>query len=253
MAKRVLVFGSAGAGKTTVCNLLTNEKHEVHNGAQGCTFDTEEYRPVMKGGSTYVFFDTAGLNEGDNGKVPGPQAVRKLIKLIKQSELGFNLLVMVCRGRFLDVTGKNYEMFAKVFCRQEIPVLIVVTDIHTDRTVFVQQERRFYPADAADVKAGFFHTFDAPDMDYPFRALREGSVNDVWSAIERCALRTPVQIVSKDFGMVAVFRAVWTWLRQALNLPDAWAWVKGGVVELLQKLGFSQKDAALAAEEYNLL
>ena len=39
---RILVFGSSGAGKTSLINLLTNNEFPVGTGLGGCTFESNE-------------------------------------------------------------------------------------------------------------------------------------------------------------------------------------------------------------------
>ena len=102
MSRRVLVFGSTGAGKTSICNELTGDQHPVSSDAIGCTFETTHYRPVFIGENLYELIDTVGLNEGTAGTTPSKTAMANLINLIRTNKEGFNLLIMVNRTNWTN-------------------------------------------------------------------------------------------------------------------------------------------------------
>lgn len=82
--KHVLVFGSAGVGKTSFINALTGESMQTNAGTRGVTLKSQEVG-VSRDGVDYRIIDTAGLDEADGGDVSGADAVRSLVKLLKCS------------------------------------------------------------------------------------------------------------------------------------------------------------------------
>lgn len=109
---RVLVFGRSGVGKTSMLDSILGLRMPVSGGVKGCTFETTMAVPVKN--TEYMFFDTAGLNESSEGTVPSFQAIKGLIRLLKASRSGFNLLVMVHKAGRFDKTDKdNYQLFVE--------------------------------------------------------------------------------------------------------------------------------------------
>ena len=67
---RVLIFGSTGTGKTSLCNSLTGQKMKATSSARGNTFETHTYQPFELDGKRIYVTDTVGLDESDKGTVP---------------------------------------------------------------------------------------------------------------------------------------------------------------------------------------
>jgi len=99
---RILIFGSAQEGKSSVIKSLIQghvdnnnnfklEDIEIGGNARGCSFETKEYK-ITRNGNNYIFVDTCGLNETEEGTVPNSKAIRNLLKLINDKE-GFNLII----------------------------------------------------------------------------------------------------------------------------------------------------------------
>jgi tRNA U34 5-carboxymethylaminomethyl modifying GTPase MnmE/TrmE len=82
----VVLFGEMGAGKSSVVNMLCGQdKAAVSSSASGCTLSSTGYEGAMAD-QPFTFWDTAGLNEGDIGKVPNMKAVVGLYRLLRQLE-----------------------------------------------------------------------------------------------------------------------------------------------------------------------
>jgi hypothetical protein len=98
----------------------------VSSSVKGVTFGCARYEKKIRG-STYVMFDTAGLNETDYGSVPAHQ---QLYKLMRQLEGGLTLLVYVMRAPRLKSSSKaNYEVFYRGFCQSGVPIIIIITGL----------------------------------------------------------------------------------------------------------------------------
>lgn len=80
--KHILVFGQSRQGKSSIINMMTGR--DVTNGAIvsqnviGSTFSTEPWI-----NNEYCFWDTAGLNEQDDGLVRNKSSIKNLISFIK--------------------------------------------------------------------------------------------------------------------------------------------------------------------------
>jgi hypothetical protein len=99
----------------------------VSSGATGCTSSNQPYTIWTGDDTSYTFWDTPGLNEGDLGTVPSEVAVQKLLELV--TEHSVHLLVYCVRGRLVDITRVNYDVFWGIICRKKVPIVLVVTGL----------------------------------------------------------------------------------------------------------------------------
>jgi hypothetical protein len=118
----------------------------VSNRAVGCTFESAPYVvPINE--RRYKLWDTAGLNEGDAGSIPGDQALRHLRDLVNNLRDGLSLLVYCIRGsRFRDIIKVNYDLFTEIICQGEVPVVIVITGLENEDRMedwWTENEREF--------------------------------------------------------------------------------------------------------------
>ncbi|KAG1741508.1 uncharacterized protein EDB91DRAFT_1248059 [Suillus paluster] len=84
----VVIFGEAGAGKSSLVNLITrSETAPTSCDSVGCTIETKvyEHNVVIQNQILKVkLFDTPGLDEGSEGAVPDEAARRGLKKLLRK-------------------------------------------------------------------------------------------------------------------------------------------------------------------------
>ena len=126
----IILFGEAGAGKSSLVNMIVGEDvSKVSGAAEGCTFKNDPYHATING-KRFVIYDTAGLNEGDQGRVPHLKAIHELYTLIRGLD-GVSLLIYCMRGRIKENAKANWILFNKVICGENVPIIAVVTGLET--------------------------------------------------------------------------------------------------------------------------
>jgi len=93
----------------------------------GCTFQSDRYEAHI-GNDDYYIYDTVGLNEGDQGRVPHWTAIQRLYTLIRELD-SVSLLLYCIRGRIKENTAANWTFFKDIICAGEVPVVIVETGL----------------------------------------------------------------------------------------------------------------------------
>ena len=106
----------------------------VSAGASGCTTSNLPYS-ISYGDNNYTFWDTPGLNENDQGTFPSHDAVQNLLRLVKEHSI--NLLIYCIRGRLVDIIRVNYDLFWKIICGENIPIVLVVTGLEDEQNMDV--------------------------------------------------------------------------------------------------------------------
>ncbi|KAF9444547.1 hypothetical protein P691DRAFT_836518 [Macrolepiota fuliginosa MF-IS2] len=131
MPFNVILFGESGAGKSSLVNLMCGNNHAaISSAANGCTLDATPYDYYDSSGTSFRFWDTAGLNEGDGGRVPRVDAIVRLYSLIMRLHDGISLLVFVMRApRIRDASVQNWVLFREIICRSQVPITIAVTGL----------------------------------------------------------------------------------------------------------------------------
>jgi GTPase Era involved in 16S rRNA processing len=128
--RNVILFGEAGSGKSSLVNMIVGKDiAKVSNDATGCTFKNDAYKATIDD-TTFVIYDTAGLNEGDQGRVPHFKAIHELYTLIRQLD-GVSLLIYCTRGRVKENARANWILFNQVICGGKVPIIAVVTGLDT--------------------------------------------------------------------------------------------------------------------------
>ncbi|KAG1841804.1 P-loop containing nucleoside triphosphate hydrolase protein [Suillus subalutaceus] len=134
--KKIVLFGEAGAGKSSVVNLMAGkEVAAASNDMQRCTLHWQDYT-IDFGGESYTVFDTVGLEKpqlGINGYLDSVENVYRLIKKLDQQG-GIDLLLFCIRaGRLSPAIQSNYRLFHEFLCEKKVPIVLVFT--HLEREV----------------------------------------------------------------------------------------------------------------------
>jgi len=107
--------------------IIDEKAAKVSNGPAGCTFHHTSY-PVSIGTTQFHIYDTVGLNEGDQGRVPHRKAVSQLYALIRSLNR-VSLLVYCMRGRIKENSQANWVLFYNVLCAKKVPIIAVETGV----------------------------------------------------------------------------------------------------------------------------
>lgn len=132
--RNILIVGDVGAGKSSVINLIAGRQlARTSHDAVSCTLQSEEYI-VSLGGIEFALHDTVGLHEAvadmkTKDYLDSVYQACTLISKLKRS--GGISLVMFCMkgGRITSSVQQTYNLFAKVFCNRQVPVVVIVTHL----------------------------------------------------------------------------------------------------------------------------
>lgn len=249
---RVLVFGSTGTGKTSLCNTLTGKARPTDNGAKGITAKSHLYPPFDLNGLKVEVVDTVGLHESNHGTVPAEQAVIELVELLKKARDGFSLLVHVTRAsRITQEHDEDYTFFVEKMTQNQIPVILAVTGCENEQPMQAWVERN----------QGAFKRFDYQEivsccfaaggpMEAHFQPLRVLSRELLLKAIEAHGTQAPVKIYGE--GTSSTFNEaltrIWNEFVSLAGLPDKYRrQVNESAYNLMKRLGVPQAiaDAAI--------
>jgi len=110
--------------------LAREDVAKVSSDVWGCTTAAEGY-DVVKQDKTYTFWDTPGLNEGEEGNVPAQKAINELFELVKT--IGVSLIIYCVRGgRLTDIVRVNCDLFCRIICEGKVPIVLVVTGLEQE-------------------------------------------------------------------------------------------------------------------------
>jgi GTP-binding protein EngB required for normal cell division len=124
----IILFGEAGSGKSSLVNMIVGKDvAKTSDSADGTTFKNDVYAATIAD-TTFNIYDTVGLNEGDQGRVPHWKAVQQLYTLIRQLD-GVSLLIYCMRPRVKENAKANWILFHKVICQKKVPIVAVVTGL----------------------------------------------------------------------------------------------------------------------------
>ncbi|MUG91328.1 hypothetical protein F7734_02025 [Scytonema sp. UIC 10036] len=233
----ILVFGTAGVGKTSLCNTLCNtligKEEKVSN--QAVEFNTRHHihklfdkrdREVE-----YHLIDTVGLNAAGNG-ISSEEAFDQFIELLTNSE-GYSLLIHVFRiPRIAQV-----EQYFKLVANSPIPTVLVATGCEAIEPMSKWKTDNFHIFEKfgyKDLVCTCFAKSKRPELESIYTPLREESRSAVLEAISTYA-KKPISFPPEKVSIFAeerslspesptssqlistIFRIVELWLIQKLR------------------------------------
>lgn len=248
---RVLVFGSTGVGKTSVCNTLTGRNRPTNNGPFGVTQKTHTYAPFTHDGRRIQIIDTAGMHESDGGTVKTEDAVQQIVELLQSSKDGFHLLVHVARAtRITKQQEEDHDFFVRRMTMSMVPSLMVLTGCENEEpmTKWVDDHRSaFNRYNYKDLVATCFA--QGGKLEEHYAPLREQSRDATLDAIVKHALSEPYLLYGGTTGRTlqeALF-GLWNEFVDLAKLPAKLRRKSNeSAYALLKRVGVSEKLAALA-------
>ena len=102
---------------------------QVSSGFVGCTFKHERYAASIDD-IHFNIYDTAGLNEAEQGRVPHWKGIHELYTLIRSLN-GVSLLIYCTRGRIQETARANWTLFSNVLCAK-VPIIAVETGLERE-------------------------------------------------------------------------------------------------------------------------
>ena len=128
----VVFFGKAGAGKSSVINLIAERPvAQVTSDIESCTLDSSSYK-IDTPTKQFVVWDTVGFNGIRDGHDMPRQAIENAVRLIRDlfAESDVDLLVFVKECGKLTTSELNcYRLFEEFLCEGQVPVAVVVTHL----------------------------------------------------------------------------------------------------------------------------
>ena len=249
---RVLVFGSTGTGKTSLCNTLAGKSRPTDNGAKGITAKSHLYPPFEFNGLKIELVDTVGLHESSHGTVPAEQAVVELVELLKKAKDGFSLLVHVTRAsRITQEHDEDYTFFVEKMTQNQIPVVLAVTGCENEDPMQAWVDRNWQSFERFNYREIVSCCFASRGpMEAHFRPLREQSRNLLLESIQAHSTQIPVKLYGEGTGSTfsEALTRIWNEFVSLTGLPDKYRrQVNESAYQLMKRLGVPQAiaDAAI--------
>jgi GTP-binding protein EngB required for normal cell division len=251
---RVLVFGSTGTGKTSLCNELTGQQMMANSSARGNTFETHTYDPFSDGKNTFVITDTVGLNESSSGTVPAKEAAAQLVNLLAEAKDGFSILVHVFRiPRVTEAHDKNYQFFVTEMTQGNIPVILIATGCENEEpmSAWANDNAKIFASGGHDYKQVLATCFcKGGKFERNYAPLRRESRAAVIDAIIQHGLAEPHMIYGGEVGFDQVLTRIWNSFVGIAGLPKKYRKkVNESGVSLLIRLGVPKAVAEGFAEQ----
>ncbi|KIJ58060.1 hypothetical protein HYDPIDRAFT_141800 [Hydnomerulius pinastri MD-312] len=128
----VVIYGESSVDKAAVINLIAGQKKAwTSSDILGRIFRHRRYEVTIEG-TQYNLWDTAGLDDRNEGAVPLAQAENDLKEFIRQmaSSGGISLLLYCIRPtRVRRALKWNHDIFYAAICRKKVPVVLVITGL----------------------------------------------------------------------------------------------------------------------------
>ena len=248
---RVLVFGTTGIGKTSLCNALTGRSRPTGNGARGVTAKSHICAPFSSKGAKIQLVDTVGLHESSSGTVPAEEAFGHVVEILTNARDGFNVLVHVSKaGRLTKQHQEDFEFFVEKLTQRKIPVVLVLTGCEnvTPMSAWVDENKSQFDAFGYAELIGTCFATDGP-LETHYAPLRRQSKAAVIRSILAHALPEPHLLYGDGTGATfgQTLLRVWNFVVDLSGLPKQWrGHVNESAYELIKRLGLPERVARLA-------
>lgn len=130
-----MIIGQSGSGKSSLVNMIAQRDVAVISGSTvGCTTESQSYNVEKVGEFNIRLWDTAGLNEANQGSVASAVAIANICKLVDELQAhstGLSLIIYCVRGRIQEATVMGYNMIRSI-CNDDVPLALVVTGLENE-------------------------------------------------------------------------------------------------------------------------
>ncbi|KAG0704688.1 P-loop containing nucleoside triphosphate hydrolase protein [Suillus ampliporus] len=144
--KNIVLFGEAGAGKSSIVNLMAGKEIALTSpGMLRCTLHWQDYT-IDFDGESYKVFDTMGLEDSGLEMKEYLEAVRNAYRLIKalEAEGGVHLLLFCIRaGRLTAALQSNYQFFHEFLCEKKVRTVLAITNLEREQRMEDWWEREY--------------------------------------------------------------------------------------------------------------
>lgn len=220
----VVIFGEAGAGKSSVVNMIAG-RQVVQPSINKAGYPSQTKPHVVNlDGTPIKLWVTAGLNEEDNGTPSAKHSIINLYKLVKRLEDGISLLVYCVRGpEIKNSITRNYRLFHHGLCQQKVPIVLVVTGLEGEhpmdawwemnQAVFQKQQLVFSGQACVTATKGQFKAGA-----YAFEKEYEESKTKVQKLIGECS-RTVQRKIKPSHWVMDTFKNTINIVTRMLHVP----------------------------------
>ena len=173
----VVLFGEAGAGKSSVVDIIAGQAvARVSSAVELCTSESASYT-IDTPAKQFIIWDTVGFNGVVDGQDVNPKAVMNAAQLIRDlfAQRGIDLLVFVKDCSKPTTSELNYCKFLEEFlCEGQVPVAVVYDAQDTEFTEKLTESR-------LTVRALFDGCFSCPkgeEISVQLRGTKKGEEMD---------------------------------------------------------------------------
>ena len=178
--------------------LARNEVVSVSNKLGGNTTAVQEVK-ISWDDRSYTIWDTPGLNEGERGNVPTREAMDQLYKLVKTVGSVNLVIYCICGSRLTEIARVNYDLFWRIVCKEEVPIVLVVTGLEqeTDMDAWWSANRKVIKKMEMTFAGHACVTTTKGKNDIYKRQYRE-SEKKVWKLVGDCCRLAPWKVKPDD-------------------------------------------------------
>ncbi|KAJ3500730.1 hypothetical protein NLJ89_g9663 [Agrocybe chaxingu] len=247
----VVLFGESGCGKSSVVNMLLGfEAAPTSSGARGCTFNSAGY-DIRIDGARFRIHDTAGLEEGEEGRVPKADAITQLYSLLRTLDGGVSLLVFCMKAPRIKESAKhNWLLFHEIMCKGQVPIAIVVTGLEQEDNM-----DSWWESNEDTFRRYGMHSHGHACVtairgrlrkgEYTLQAEYDESKAKVEQMIKKCYKEQPWRMQRIQWLGEVIYDVTYKsrWCQDPKEIKTAVGKTKGAVDELVSKCGMSEKEA----------
>jgi len=223
----------------------------------GCTFKSEPYWD-----DKYCFWDTAGLDEQNNGLVTASDAISALISLIRNVK-GICCAIFVTSWAALNDTStkRNWDLFITTMFDNKVPVVTAITgrgiESSNDDQAWIDAQKKNFETlgliqESTKPSRCVVYSKPISEVNQAFKSayqeLRKISKQRLVTLIETNKLAKHFKLTG-ELSLFDFFKKVWNTICKFFGWHTIAVTVREGFKELLIKLGFSDGDAHKIASE----